>query len=287
MKKLFLIGSDIARSLSPKMHLAAIKYLNLESEFSYELMQITPENFARKIKNILSQPDVLGFNITTPFKSEINKYLDYFDPFANKCGACNYAKNENGRWIGKNTDGYGFIMPLIKRGVSIIGKKILILGSGGAARAVALQLINNGASEIRVINRDRVRGERFKQDICKLNKKIADFFFINSFYDLQIDKLSSIILKSDIVVNATSAFGSNPAMPVKFFPEMFNKNQIIYDLSYIDKVNNDFTLSAKSSNAFFLDGREMLVYQGLMSFVQWTSKKPPFGILKKAVDEGL
>lgn len=287
MKKLFLIGENISASVSPAMHNASIEYLGLAADLVYELLPIAPDDFDSGIKKVLASPDVLGFNVTAPYKCRIIDYLDAVEPFVQKCGACNFVKKDNGRWFGGNTDGYGFVMPIVKKGLSVSSKKALIMGAGGAARAVALQLVNNGASAITLVNRDAAKAAALKDHICAYSGFAAEKFRIYSYIELQNDKFSSIMLGNDIIVNATSA-GSGPnRLPVLFTPEMFNKNQIIYDLSYTAGSCDDLKRGSEKASAVYIDGREMLMYQGLVSFVQWTSKKPPVWLLRKAVDEAL
>ncbi|EKD69006.1 MAG: hypothetical protein ACD_47C00319G0002 [uncultured bacterium] len=287
MKRILLIGENISRSLSPAMHNGALDYLGLSGEYRYELMPVAPRNFDAEIKKILTSADVLGFNVTAPYKCEIIRYLDETEQFVQKCGACNYVKKENGRWHGKNTDGYGFIMPLAKMGLGTESKKVTIMGAGGAARAVVLQLINNGAASITIINRSPEKAAVLKSHICAASGFDPEKFIIYSYLELQKDKFSSIMIASDIIVNATSAGSGENRLPVLFNAEMFNKNQIIYDLSYVDKAGDDLKDSAKKASAVYIDGKEMLMYQGLVSFVQWTSKKPPTWLLRKIVGEQL
>ncbi len=287
MKKILLIGENISKSLSPAIHNGAIEYLGLADKYRYELMPVAPENFSSEIKKIMADESVAGFNITAPYKCRIIDYLDEIDDFTRKCGACNYVKKEKGRWIGKNTDGYGFIMPIIKMGFGIAHKTAVVMGAGGAARAVALQLINNGIASLTLFNRDKAKALSLKEDICKVSGFNSENFIIYSYLDLQIDKFSSIILEADLIINATSAGVEEKRLPVLFNAGMFNKNQIIYDLSYTAKADDDFKQSAGAAAAVFIDGREMLMYQALVSFVQWTSKKPPVWLLRKIVFDAL
>ena len=287
MKKIMLIGENISKSLSPAIHNGAIEYLGLTDKYRYELMPVAVENFCSEIKKILADEDAVGFNITAPYKCQIIDYLDAIDNFTQKCGACNYAKKEKGRWIGKNTDGYGFIMPIIKKGLGIALKSAAVMGAGGAARAVVLQLINNGIRAITLINRDTVKATALKEDICKVSSFNSENFIIYSYLDLQNDKFSSIMSEADLIINATSAGVEEKRLPVLFNAGMFNKNQIIYDLSYTVKADDDFKQSARAASAVYIDGREMLMYQALVSFVQWTSKKPPVWLLRKIVFDAL
>jgi shikimate dehydrogenase len=287
MKKIMLIGENISESLSPAIHNGAIEYLGLADKYHYELMPVASENFCSEIKKIMADEAVAGFNITAPYKCRIINYLDEIDNFAQKCGACNYVKKEKNRWIGKNTDGYGFIMPIIKKGLGIALKKAVVMGAGGAARAVVLQLINNGVSSITMFNRDMVKAAALKEDICKASGFGSEKFLIYSYLDLQNDKFSSIMSGTDLIINATSAGAGEKKLPVLFNAGIFNKNQIIYDISYTAKADDDFKQSAAAASALYIDGREMLMYQALVSFVQWTSKKPPVWLLRKIVFEAL
>ncbi len=287
MKKIMLIGENISESLSPAIHNGAIEYLGLGGKYRYELMPVAAENFCSEIKKIMADENAAGFNITAPYKCRIIDYLDEIDNFTQKCGACNYVKKEKGRWIGKNTDGYGFIMPIIKMGFGIAHKSAVVMGAGGAARAVVLQLINNGIGSITLINRDTAKAAVLKEHICKVSGFGSENFIIYSYLDLQNDKFSSIMLAADLIINATSAGVEEKRLPVLFNAAMFNKSQIIYDLSYMAKADDDFKQSARAASAVYIDGREMLMYQALVSFVQWTSKKPPVWLLRKIVFDAL
>ncbi len=286
MKKILLIGADINESLSPAIHNGAIEYLGLNGEYRYELMPVEPSNFDERIKEILSSPDVAGFNVTAPYKCKIINYLDETDVFVQKCGACNLVKNSGGRWHGKNTDGYGFIMPIVKMGFSAVSKKAVIFGAGGAARAIAAQLIANGIDSLFMFNRDRMRAEALKEFICASYGFEKEKFMIYSYLDLQNDKFSSIMSSADLIINATSAVLEEIRFPALISPELFNDHQIIYDLSYKTAANGKVKLCVKKAGAVYLDGREMLMYQALASFVQWVSKKPPVWLLRKIVCYG-
>lgn len=297
MKKFLLIGEKINESLSPAMHNAALKHLGLDSDYKYELFHISPENFDGEMKKLKGDAELAGFNVTMPYKTEILKFVDETDAFTKKCGACNYVKVEKGRWSGRNTDGYGFIMPLAKRNIAVKGSTMLFFGAGGAARAAILQSINNGAEQIIVINRTPERAVHLREHIIAATGFEPNNFLIYSYNELKNNELRCIILDggvisicdliavSKFIVNATPVFAEGKDLPFDFSPELFNKNQVIYDISYCDNFENGLFKNAKDSGCILIRGHEMLGYQGFMSFFGWTSKKPPISIFMNAAEK--
>ncbi len=297
MKKLLLIGEKINESLSPEMHNAALKHLGLDADYRYELFPVKRENFDAEMKKLKSDKDLAGFNVTMPYKTDILKFVDETDSFTRKCGACNYVKVEKGLWSGKNTDGYGFIMPLAKRNIAVKGSTVLFFGAGGAARAAILQCINNGCEQIIVINRTPERAVNLRKQILTATGLEPNNFLIYTYNELKNNELRCIILDegvisirdliavSRVIVNATPVFAEGGDLPFDFPPEIFNKNQVIYDISYCDNVKSGLFKSAKDSGCLLLRGHEMLAYQGFMSFFSWTSKKPPISIFMNAAEK--
>ncbi|MEZ7891529.1 MAG: hypothetical protein QMC67_07265 [Candidatus Wallbacteria bacterium] len=285
MKKIYLIGENIKDSPSPAIHNAALAYLNMSNEYIYELMPVAEKNFDALIQKLKKNHDLVGFNITKPYKTKILEYLDEADIFTKRCGACNVVKLINGRFIGKNTDGYGFVMPLIRRGITLKGKTILFFGAGGAARAAILQSINNGIGKIIIINRTLANAERLKEEIINVTKFKSENFLIFNFSDLQNNKIKCIILETDIIVNATSAFQNGGEFPVNLPEHCFKREHVIYDLSYYENIDCDFLSKAQDAGSQIIRGLDMLVYQGLLSFFEWTGKKPPVCVYTQAVNE--
>ncbi|HNY13322.1 MAG TPA: NAD(P)-binding domain-containing protein, partial [Candidatus Wallbacteria bacterium] len=198
MKKLLLIGEKINESLSPAMHNAALKHMSLDSDYKYELFPIKPENFDVEMQKLKSDKELAGFNVTMPYKTDILKFVDETDAFTKKCGACNYVKVEKGLWSGRNTDGYGFIMPLAKRNISVKGSTMLFFGAGGAARAAILQCINNGAEQIIVINRTPERAVSLREQIIAATGFEPNNFLIYSYNELKNNELRCIILDGGV-----------------------------------------------------------------------------------------
>lgn len=281
MKKLLLIGDNISYSLSPLIHNSALDYFNLSSEIKYELLQISPLNFNEKIKEILKDETIIGFNVTTPYKHNIINFLDDVEPFVKNCKSCNVVVKDKNKWIGKNTDAYGFIMPLLKRKIDLNSKKILIFGAGGVVRAILFLLINYPIEKITIINRDMLKIEQIINDIKKISLEFLKKISFYSYDELKIKKLNSIIIMdSNIIINATSSYGGND-LPIDLNLDYFNSNQIIYELSYTQNIDekNALKFYATKKNATYINGIEMLLHQAIASFKLWLSKKPPYNLL--------
>lgn len=266
------------------MHNAALKYMKMDDRIVYELHPVEPERFASEIARLKSDPDVAGLNITKPFKESVMNYLDSVDHFARRCGSCNVIKVENGSWKGFNTDGYGFVMPLVRRDFTLTDSSLLFFGAGGAARACVLQAVNNGARKICVVNRNQENAERLKRDILAVTKFDPANFIVSGYNDLQNDKIRCIIKESNFIVNATPAFQGGGDLPFKFEPPMFSAESVVFDLSYYEDVKSSLLDSARAAGCRILRGLEMLMYQGHMAFFHWTAKKPPIFVMTRALD---
>jgi len=284
MKKILLVGSDISESPSPKMQNTALAYMKLSEKIVYELHSIAPEHFEKEIVGIKSDADVIGLNVTKPFKEAVIKHLDKSDRFTQICGSCNVIKVENGLWTGFNTDGYGYVMPLVRRDITLTDSSLLIFGAGGAARACILQSINNSIKKICVVNRNLDNAEKVKRDILSKTKFDPANFIVLGYNDLQNSKISCIIKESKVIVNATPAFQGGGDLPFIFEPPMFSADSVIFDLSYYENPKSSLLEGARAAGCRIIRGLEMLMYQGHMSFFHWTAKKPPIFVMTRALD---
>ncbi|MCX7913390.1 MAG: shikimate dehydrogenase [Thermodesulfovibrionales bacterium] len=261
-----ILGYPVEHSLSPQMHNAAFKYLNLD--YCYVPFPVKPEELKSAIDGIRSL-NISGANITIPHKETVIPLLDEISEEVKFIGAVNTIKNEGGILKGYNTDGLGFIKSLVQKKIQISNKKVLILGAGGAARAIGFYLCKE-AKAVYIYNRNLERAEQlskhlypFKQNVFAVKKD-----FLN-------DNVSSI----DIIVN-TTPLGLKPGDPLPMSVSLINNKQIVCDLIYKD---TPFLQKALATGCKTINGLGMLLWQGALAFEIWTGLQPPLSIMKRAL----
>ncbi len=219
-----------------------------------------------------------GINLTIPHKVEAVRYLDRITPEAALIGAVNTVARDGDMLIGANTDGKGFLMALkLNANFNPDGKRVVVLGAGGAARAIAVELALAGARHITIVNRTTQRGEALAQLINDKTPAQAEFAWWLGDYTLPED--------ADIVVNATN-IGLHPHMNDK--PNV-NMDSIRPSMLVCDVVPNPprtrFLIEATAKGARTLDGLGMLVYQGAIAFTIWTGQDAPVEVMRQALTE--
>ena len=277
---LALIGNPISHSLSPIMQNAAIQYLGLDLIY----IAIPCKNKDLEIVvNALKKMNCKGVNITIPFKQKVFNYCSEISTVAKKVKAINTLKlQDNKTWSGTNTDIDGFIYPLKK--LNLIKKTSIVLGTGGAARAVIQGLINLKYSKITIISRNK----------NSLNKLISNYK-----NDIKIEGLLStdneidnLIQKTDLIVNTTPVGMSNSAnddeLPFgKSFWNTINSNTIVYDLIY-NPSPTPFLKFCDKKGCMTIDGVQMLIAQGAKSLSFWTNElEVPFEVMYDAIKKYL
>ena len=274
---LALIGNPISHSLSPVMQNAAIKYLGLD--LVYLAIPCKNEDF-KTIINSLKKMNCKGVNITIPFKEKVIDLCSDISPVAKKVQAINTLKLDSNRdWIGTNTDVYGFIYPL--RNTNLSTKKSLVLGSGGAAKAVIQGLIDLNLSQITVISRNK----------NSLNDLIINFKEQKLIEGLLSDneKIHNLIEDADLIVNTTPVGlfkdeNESDRLPFgKNIWEPLNSETIVYDLIYNPSPTALLKLCNKK-NCMTIDGKQMLIAQGAKSLSYWTEGLDiPYQIMDEAL----
>jgi shikimate dehydrogenase len=267
-----IIGDPIEHSLSPMMHNAAFKELKLN--LVYVAFTVT----RNELKEAISSARILGFrglNVTMPHKNAVMKYLDEMDSMAKCIGAVNTVLNDGGRLVGFNTDGIGAMRALKENGVSLGGKKLLLLGAGGAGKAIAFQAAQE-VEELVVLNRTSEKAEKVTEILRKkFGKKMKGRAFSSEF-------LREEMKDTDILVNATSV-GMHPAVNRSPVPQtLLRPNLCVMDIIY-SPLETKLLMDAKAVGATVVSGLEMLIYQGAASFEIWTNKSAPIEVMNKAV----
>jgi len=267
-----IIGDPVEHSLSPVMHNVAFEELNLD--FVYLAFRVRREELSDAIIGARSL-DLLGLNVTMPHKNAVMRYLDEIDSTARSIGAVNTILNNEGRLLGYNTDGIGALKALEENGITPNGKKLLLLGAGGAGKAIAFHAARE-VEELVILNRTPQKAKKLAEVLRKeFNKKING------------DALSTEIMKeelrdADILVNATSV-GMHPDIDQSLVPPSSLRTDLcVMDIIY-NPLETKLAKDAKAVGAKVVSGIEMLVYQGAASFEIWTNHPAPVKVMKQAV----
>ncbi len=249
-----VIGDPIEHTLSPKMHNAGYKFLNIQDKFFFTSAKISKKD-VKKFINFVRLVDIRGISCTIPNKVEVMKYLDEIDEIAKKIGAVNTIVNNNGILKGYNTDWNGVVLPLEKMlGVGgLKNKNVALIGAGGAARAVAFGVVEKGAN-LKIYNRTVEKANKLAQEIG------ADSSSIENLKDIR---------NANIVINTTSLGMGKNIYETPVPKEFLNKDQICFDIVYSPE-KTLFLRDALSVGARIIRGKEMLVYQGLAQFELYT-----------------
>jgi shikimate dehydrogenase len=214
--------------------------------------------------------NIAGFNVTVPHKIEVMKYLDELDASAKEAAAVNTVNNIEGIFRGYNTDVYGFIAPLHKRQVDFGGMQVLVLGAGGAARAVIAALAQeDGIIKVVIANRDMNRAKELVNRANSLGLKCEA---------LPIERARDVSSVCDLIVNATTLGMNNEPSIIDY--KHINKGSIVYDIVYRPVVT-DLIENAKYAQASVVYGYEMLIEQGAKAFEIWTGFPAPREAMKK------
>lgn len=274
-----IIGYPIEHSVSPQMHNAA--YAKLALDYCYLPLPVVSSDLEKALEGIR----ILGFvglNVTIPHKEAVIPHLDEVTKLARLIGAANVILNQEGRLVGYNTDGPGFMDSLKEdAGFDVKGKRAVILGAGGAAKSVAIMLAKDGIANLVVSD---VIYEKAK-DLCE---------YINSHFGIapyacptKSDEARKLIEKCDLIVNATPV-GMHPKVNECPISEDYKipSKAIAYDLVY-NPMETRFLKMAKANGANAISGLGMLLRQGALAFSLFTEQEPPMQVMKDAALKAL
>ena len=267
-----IIGDPVEHTLSPGMHNAAFKKLGLDN--IYVPFHVTAEELEDAINGAFAL-GIKGLNVTIPHKTEVIKYLDYLDIAAGLIGAVNTVEfGENGI-IGHNTDGIGAVRA-IEEVSSVKNKKVMILGAGGAARAISFQILLNGAENLVISNRTIGKASELRDDLVEKlepDVKITDLG----------EELEKELKDTDILINTT---------PIGMYPNISQKPLVTVDMMHEGLIVNDIVynplktgliVEAEKAGAETISGVKMLMYQGVEAFKIWTGIEPPIEVFQRAL----
>ena len=219
----------------------------------------------------LKKIKINGFNVTIPHKIEMMKHLDKIDESCSIIGAVNTVVKNEGILKGYNTDMDGFLEPLKKRNITIQNSKVLLIGAGGAARAIVAGIAKEKAASIDIANRTIEKANNLSEFSTKLGL-IANV--------KKIESIDTTTENYDIIINATSIGLKDEPSPISL--EGINEKTVVYDIVYTP-MNTDFIKKAKAKNAIIIYGYEMLLGQAIRAFEIWHEMKAPYNAMKKSL----
>ena len=273
-----LIGDPIEHTMSPVMHNAAFKKLGLD--YVYIPFRVRAEELAQAIDGIRAL-NMRGFNVTIPHKVAIIPMLDGLDPLAEKIGAVNTVVNNGGELRGYNTDATGFLQALLERGVEPGGENVVILGAGGASRAISYILAERDA-HLTILNRQleldwAVELARRIYEDLKKEVKVLELCF---------EHLATAMKGAGILINATSV-GMSPNNQESPVPaQLLKPDLVVYDIVY-NPIRTRLLKEAEAAGARTVGGIDMLAWQGALAFEKWTGKTAPLDLMRKEAIKAL
>ena len=278
MTRVYLLAHPAGHSVSPAMHNAAFAHLGLE--FRYEALDVSPQRLGEAVE-LLRGEGVAGANVTIPHKQAVMSMLDRISVEAKAVGAVNTIIADGGTLSGHNTDAAGFLKALSDDAkLSVKDKRTLILGAGGAARAVAYALVISGA-KVAIHNRTEERARSLIRDFGRLGELTL----------VEHAALAEAVRSADLLVNTTSVGmqapeGDGDAEESPLQSGILPENGLVCDLVY-RPMETRLLREAKRAGLPVLDGLPMLVYQGAIAFELWTARAAPVEVMLEAAKREL
>ncbi len=269
-----IIGYPVNHSLSPLMQTAAFSSCGIDAV--YVPFPVKTGNLKEAVEGIKSL-SIKGVNVTVPFKEEVVSLLDYVEGDAQFLEAVNTVKNEGGILTGYNTDADGFIDSLKEEGIEVKGKRVTMIGAGGAAKAVGYAVLKERASFLNVVNRNFKRAK-------ELGEKLGTFGNV-LVYPLKGGTMEVLLSDTDILINTTSVGLKSDD------PKLFDYGKIPEGITVVDIIYNPpetpLLKAARERGCRTLNGIGMLVHQGARSFRIWTGVEAPVEKMRQAIEEAL
>jgi shikimate dehydrogenase len=284
-KLLGVIGNPIAHSLSPVIHNAAIEHLGLD--YRYLAFPVAPAHLATALAGFAAI-GLVGCSVTIPHKQAIIPLLVEITPLAKAVGAVNTIWNTPEGWKGTNTDVAGFIAPLVAMQRDWNNTTVVILGNGGAARAVVVGCHQLGCGEIHVVSRDAAKLAEFNSSWIDIQLPIAssDIFTQVTIQTHLWTDLPNVIGKDNLLLVNSTPIGMHPQVdnsPIGAeLMEKIGSDSIAYDLIYTPRPTK-FLQLAKDRGTIAIDGTEMLVQQGAVAFELWLKRSAPIEIMRQTL----
>ncbi len=271
-----LLGSPVSHSISPLMHNEAFRQLGLN--YVYLCFDVDTSNLKTALEG-LRQLGVAGFNCTYPDKVEMYKLADELSPAAQMMEAVNTVVNVDGKFVGHNTDGIGYMQSVKDAGYNICGKQMTLLGAGGASTSIAVQAAIDGVKTLNIFARRSASWSRAEALVERIKTNTSCDVHLFDIADKAVLKES--IQASAILTNGTN-FGMAPNVEDSIITDldMFHKDLIVSDIIYNPRETKLMSLARQVTPHVF-NGLYMLLYQGSEAFKLWTGKEMPVNIIKE------
>jgi len=271
-----IIGDPIEHTMSPAMHNAAFKKLDMD--YRYLPFRVRMADLAEAIGGLRAL-NIRGLNVTIPHKTAVIPFLDKLDPSAERIDAVNTIVNDDGVLTGYNTDAAGFLQALLEEGIEPAGKSVVVLGAGGAAKGISFILAERGAHPV-ILNRHPGRAEELARRIARaLQKEIKTLSLTEA-------NLAAALAKADILINTTSV-GMVPGVDETPVPaKLLGPGLVVFDIVY-NPVKTRLLREAAAAGARTIDGLSMLVWQGVLAFEKWTGRKAPVDLMRETAVKAL
>lgn len=272
-----LIGWPLQHTLSPRMQQAGFDALGIDAK--YEVWETETEHLVQRISSLKSQ-GVDGLNVTVPYKVEIMHLLDEVDAQATQVGAVNTIVVSDQKWIGYNTDISGFIKSLEVEGVSLSKHNVMVIGTGGAARAVAMAACVSGAASIDIFGRNPTAAKTLASVCHQRTGARAKGH--------QLDKvaLATVLPNAQVIVQTTSATmnvqGESDPVTAALPWAHLAPGTVCVDIVY-KPIHTSFLKTAEQHQAKTIGGLGMLLYQGAKAFELWTKERAPIQVMREAL----
>jgi shikimate dehydrogenase len=263
-----VIGSPVRHSLSPRLHNAAFVALGLD--WVYVALEVAPGEAAAALAGMRAL-GIGGLSVTTPHKEAVAEACDRLTDDAATLGAVNCVVPVDGELVGHNTDGSGFVASVLAAGAAVEGARCVVLGAGGAARAISLSLSRSGAAEVVVVNRTVSRAEQAVAPLGRVGRVVEPA------------EVAGPLAAADIVVNATTVGMGSPGpddLPVD--PAPLHAGQLVVDIVY-RPLETPFLAAARRQGAMAVNGVPMLVHQAAVAFELWTGTPAPVEAMSLSV----
>lgn len=276
-----IFGYPLVHTLSPAMQEAAFQESGIRA--FYLALELNPRQFKKTLKHCRRLP-LAGFNVTVPYKETVLWYVDRLTPQAKAVGAVNTVYRKAGRCWGTNTDVDGFRAALKQEGrFNPKGKTALVIGGGGAARAVVYALSQAGIRQIVIANRTARKSEQILRDFKRIFSRVI-------YHAIAWQAARVIVPEADLIVNATS-LGLKPGdanvLPPAGIPAAkAGRRKVFFDLIYNPAVT-PFLKTAKQRGHRTVNGVSMLVHQGARAWELWTGRRAPVGVMSRALQQAL
>lgn len=268
-----VFGDPVKHSKSPVMLNRAFQEAGVNA--AYAAFHVAPGQLKAAIEGVRAL-NFRGINVTLPHKVEVMKHLDEIDPSARHVGAVNTIVNENGRLIGYNTDGLGYVRSLKEEtGIALEGKKVLVLGAGGAARGITYALAREKPSVIWIANRTAGKAHDLAHSVSRDN---------NNCIGIGLEEIPGIVGQADLVVNTTlvGMFPNADELPMD--PSLFHSGILVSDIVY-NPLKTKWLILAEGRGSNIHSGLGMFIYQGAYAFEYWTGLRAPTAAMRDVVEQ--